>query len=66
VVVLQPKSTNHSHAEQFIIQIGQSEGGGTKLFDPGHGLLNSGSEGSEGSLRGLPDAEELIIGHKMS
>jgi len=66
VVVIRPKGTNHRHTEQFIIQIGQSEDGGTRFFDPGHGLLDSGSQDSEGLLRGLPDAEELIIGHKTS
>jgi len=57
---------NHHHAEQFIVQIGQSEGGQMEFFDPGHGLLDSGSEGSEGLIRGLPDAEELVIGNKTS
>jgi len=57
---------NHCHAEQFIVQIGQSEGGRMEFFDPGHSLLNSGSEGSEGLVRGLPDAEELVIGNKRS
>jgi len=66
VVVFWPKSTNHSHAEQFIVQIGQSESGGMKFFDPGHALLNSGSQGSEGLVRGLPDAEELVMGDKTS
>jgi len=65
VVVFWSKSTNYSRAEQFI-QVDQNEGGGTKFFDPGHGLLDSGSEGSERLLRGLPNAEEFVIGHKTS
>ena len=64
--IVRSQRANESHVSEFVIQFGQIKGRGTKFLDPSHGMLDLGSEGNEGLLRAFPDAEELIIGNKMS
>ena len=66
MIVVRSQRVNESHASEFVIQLDQIKGRVTKFLDPSHGMLDSGSEGSEGLLRVFPNAEELIIGNKMS
>ena len=64
--VVKSQRVNESHASEFVIKLGQMKGRGTKFLHPSYGMLDSGSESSEGLFRAFSDAKELIIGDKMS
>jgi hypothetical protein len=67
--VFLPQGTNHSHTDEFCIEV--LDGIAilatcrTKFLDLGHAIFNPGNEGAQGLVRQLPDGEEVIPGIEM-
>jgi hypothetical protein len=60
------QGTNHSHTDEFCIEV--LDGIGilgtcrTEFLDFGHAIFNPGNEGAQGLVRLLPDGEEVVPG----
>jgi hypothetical protein len=60
------QGTNHSHTDEFCIEI--LDGVGllrvcrTKFLDLGHAIFNPGNKSAQGLVRLLPDGEEVVPG----